>query len=178
MDFCNRCRMLQPSRARGAMISQPVIGSKSCGFFFLTYPEQPLVSPIKQRGERGALKESGTGPFPLFLQQRVLPVSPSTARSRLAAQTASSGEEWLRAVPRSWLPGDPGPAPSPVPGPGTSSPRSSALPNRVLPGPAARWWQGEAVGSGALIPAVGFLSSFLLSPVLSAGSGGAESGER
>lgn len=191
MDFCNRCRMLRPSRARGAMISQPVIGSKSCGFFFLTYPEQPLVSPIKQRGERGALKESGTGPFPLFLQQRVLPVSPSTARSRLAAQTASSGEEWLRAVPRScpaWLPGDPGPAPSPVPGPGTSSPRSSVLPNRgqlrghrhhrVLPGPAARWWQGEAVGSGALIPAVGFLSSFLLSPVLSAGSGGAESGER
>lgn len=103
------------------------------------------------------------GLFPLFPQQRVLPGSPSTTRSRLAAQTGSSGEEWLQAVPRScpaWLPRDPGPAPSPVPGPGTSSPRSSALPNRgqlrghryrrVLPGPAARWWQGEAVGSGAV----------------------------
>lgn len=194
MDFCNRCRMLQPSRARGAMISQPVIGSKSCGFFFLTYPEQPLVSPIKQRGERGALKESGTGPFPLFLQQRVLPVSPSTAQSRLAAQIASSGEEWLRAVPRScpaWLPGDPGPAPSPVPGPGTSSPAARRCQTAGSCGDTATTascrglqhggGRGRPWGAGlsqALIPAVGFLSSFLLSPVLSAGSGGAESGER
>lgn len=190
MDFWHRCRMPCVLWMAGAMISQPVTGSKSCFFFFLTYPEQPLVSPIKQRGERGVLKESGTGLFPLFPQQRVLPVSPSTTWSRLAAQTGSSGEEWLQAVPAPVPPGFPGipvlpsalcqgPAP-PRPAArrcqtaGSCGDTATAASCRDLQHGGGRERPWGAGLSQALIPAVGFLSSFLLSPVLSAGSGGAE----
>lgn len=136
------------------------------------------------------LKESGTGLFPLFPQQRVLPVSPSTTWSRLAAQTGSSGEERLRAVPAPVPPGSPEipvlpPAPCQSPAPphpaarhcqttGSCGDTATTTSCRGLQHGGGRGRPWGAGLSQALIPAVGFLSSFLLSPVLSAGSGGAE----
>lgn len=190
MDFWHRCRMPRVLRVAGAMIAQPVTGSKSCFFFFLTYPEQPLVSPIKQRGKRGVLKESGTGLFPLFPQQHVLPVSPAPhgadSLPKLVPQGRSGCELSLVPVP----PGSPGiPVLPPAPCQGPAPPRPAArrcqtagscgdtattTSCRGLQHGGGRERPWGAGLSQALIPAVGFLSSFLLSPVLSAGSGEAE----